>query len=81
MRLDTVGAVVLVGEAREVGQRPEVAAGVSRCVVPSIFPFLSAHATYFLPFSGGILLKHSGRVGEVSQRARLSVSYSERYAS
>ena len=40
VRLDTVGAVVLVDEAREVGQRPEVAAGVSRCVVPSIFPFL-----------------------------------------
>ena len=81
VRLDTVGAVVLVGEAREVGQRPEVAAGVSRCVVPSIFPFLSAHATYFLPFSGGILLKHSGRVGEVSQRNRLFLSYFERHTS
>jgi taspase (threonine aspartase 1) len=39
VRLDTVGAVVLVGEARDIGQRPEVAAGVSRCVVRSIFPF------------------------------------------
>ena len=34
VRLDTVGAVVLVGEAHDIGQRPEVAAGVSRCVVP-----------------------------------------------
>jgi isoaspartyl peptidase/L-asparaginase-like protein (Ntn-hydrolase superfamily) len=30
VRLDTVGAVVLVGEAQDIGQRPEVAAGVSR---------------------------------------------------
>ena len=33
VRMDTVGAVVLVGGASEIGQRPEVAAGVSRCVV------------------------------------------------
>ena len=39
VRMDTVGAVVLVGGASEIGQRPEVAAGVSRCVVSSTFPF------------------------------------------
>jgi taspase (threonine aspartase 1) len=42
VRLDTVGAVALVGEARDIGQLPEVAAGVSRCVVSFhiSFPFL-----------------------------------------
>jgi taspase (threonine aspartase 1) len=71
VRMDTVGAVVLVGGASEIGQRPEVAAGVSRCVVsPTDLFAYDPHATYFLPpvSSGGILLKHSGRVGEVSRR-------------
>ncbi len=77
VRQDTVGAVVFVGgsEARDVGQQLEVAAGVSRCVwcvlLSTFSPFsLASRATYFLPpvFSGGILLKHSGRVGEVSRR-------------
>ena len=75
VRLDTVGAVALVGEACDIGRQPEVAAGVSRCVVFSAFhsfPLYLARArltTVILPlvFSGGILLKHSGRVGEVSR--------------
>jgi taspase (threonine aspartase 1) len=39
VRLDTVGAVVLVGEAGDIGQRSEVGAGVSRCVMSSAFRF------------------------------------------
>jgi taspase, threonine aspartase, 1 len=79
VRLDTVGAVALVGEAHDIGQQHEVAAGVSRCVMPSTSPFLSFPSVYILTrarltvlvFSGGILLKHSGRVGEVSRRNHL----------
>jgi isoaspartyl peptidase/L-asparaginase-like protein (Ntn-hydrolase superfamily) len=84
VRQDTVGAVVLVGdsdtEARDVEQKLEVAAGVSRCVMsssfPPLFPFLDTRArlTFFRPgISGGILLKHSGRVGEVSRSKCLSL--------
>jgi isoaspartyl peptidase/L-asparaginase-like protein (Ntn-hydrolase superfamily) len=75
VRQDTVGAVVLVGD---VEQKLEVAAGVSRCVMystlPPLFLFLDTPTTYFLPpgISGGILLKHSGRVGEVSRSKCLS---------
>jgi taspase (threonine aspartase 1) len=55
VRQDTVGAVVLVGdsdtEARDVEQKLEVAAGVSRCVIssvfPPLFPFLDTRVTYF----------------------------------
>lgn len=83
VRQDTVGAVVLVGdtdtEARDVEQKLEVAAGVSRCVISSSFPplflFLDTRArlSFFRPgISGGILLKHSGRVGEVSRSKCLS---------
>ena len=77
VRQDTVGAVVLVVdsdtdlEARDVEQKLEVAAGVSRCVMSSSsFSLTRARlkVTFFRRgISGGILLKHSGRVGEVSQ--------------
>ena len=45
VRMDTVGAVVLVGGASEIGQRPEVAAGVSRCVVSPTGPSPCLHMT------------------------------------
>ena len=45
VRMDTVGAVVLVGGAGEIGQRPEVAAGVSRCVVSPTGPSPCLHMT------------------------------------
>ena len=67
VRLDTVGAVALVGEARDIGRQPEVAAGVSRCVVSYIWRARLTTVILPLVFSGGILLKHSGRVGEVSR--------------
>jgi hypothetical protein len=80
VRQDTVGAVVLVGdsdtEARDVDseQKLEVAAGVSRCVF-LLFLDTRARLTFFRrgsSISGGILLKHSGRVGEVSRSKCLS---------
>ena len=77
VRQDTVGAVVLVvnsdtdPEAPNVEQKLEVAAGVSRCVMSpfSLTRTRLTRVTFFRRggISGGILLKHSGRVGEVSR--------------
>jgi isoaspartyl peptidase/L-asparaginase-like protein (Ntn-hydrolase superfamily) len=53
VRQDTVGAVVLLGdsdtEVRDVEQKFEVAAGVSRCVMSSSPLFLDTRTTHFLP--------------------------------
>ena len=57
-RQDTVGAVVVQGE------NGDVAAGVSRCVYSCFTPGRRLFLTRRW-FSGGLLLKPSGRIGEV----------------
>ena len=66
-RQDTVGAVVVHGDAGD------VAAGVSRCVCMSLFSQERQLILTCRRFSGGLLLKPSGRVGEVGWSTRLVV--------
>jgi taspase, threonine aspartase, 1 len=66
-RQDTVGAVVLLDDAGDI----QISAGVSRCELAHVVVAIAVHPVRLLApcrpffFSGGLLLKPSGRVGEV----------------